>query len=302
MSQMEPVWHLSAIWLPITALILIEEIGLKRLRSRASVERSTRWRYRGWLYEAGLVLLGVIDSSPLMGTGMAHLTIHMVVHVIQMFYIPLLLIFGAPWLPALFSLPVALRRQLLRWWNLGRLRWATKRIGALWTAPLFGLIAFNVTMIFWHIPAIYDWAGTHMWSHTWLMMPSFVITGYLFWRIIAPSHPYPPRGTLKFQAFSVVVTAFEMVFLAIAMAVMSTHAWYAMNIAMLGPSAAFSDQQLAAGILWICGDFWAPVALIVIVRRVINEHGGLSEAFEASVGRTSAPAASEVPQGAPGPS
>ena len=137
-----------------------------------------------------------------------------------------------------------------------------------------------------------SWAGAHgtphMWAHTWLMMPSFVITGYLFWRIIIPSHPYAARGTLKLQALSVAVTAFAMVILAIAMAVMSTHAWYSMNVEMLGASGAFSDQQLAAGILWICGDFWAPLAIIVIVRRVISRHGGLSEAFERSVGRVAA--------------
>ena len=288
MAQMEPTWSLSALWLPIALLILVEEVGLKRLRDRASLDRSTRWRYRGWAYEAGLVALGIIDSSPLMGLGMKHLSIHMVVHVIEMFYIPVVLIVGAPWLPALFSLPVALRRRVLRWWYLGRARWLTRQVGVVWTAPVFGLVLFNATMVFWHLPVTFDWAGQHMWAHTWLMMPSFVITGYLFWRIIIPSHPYAARGTLKLQALSVAVTAFAMVILAIAMAVMSTHAWYSINVEMLGASGAFSDQQLAAGILWICGDFWAPLAIIVIVRRVISRHGGLSEAFERSVGRVAA--------------
>ena len=87
------------------------------------------------------------------------------------------------------------------------------------------------------------------------------------------------------QAISVVATAFAMLILAVAMAVMSRGAWYEMNIAMLGPAPAFHDQQVAAGILWICGDFWSIPALILIVRRFMVNEGGLSAAFERSLGR-----------------
>ena len=117
------------------------------------------------------------------------------------------------------------------------------------------------------------------------MTPSFVLSGYLFWRVILPSHPVKERGSLKVQTLSVIATAFVMLFLAISMAVLSRTAWYQMNIKMLGPSEAFHDQQLAAGILWICGDFWSIPALIIIVRRVIQRDGSLSETFERSLGR-----------------
>ena len=130
-----------------------------------------------------------------------------------------------------------------------------------------------------------DWAGRNGWAHTWLMTVSFVGAGYVFWRIILPSHPSPPRGRLGFQAISIVVTAFGMLFLAIAMAVMSKGAWYQMNITMLGGPRALHDQQVAAGILWICGDFWWIPAIVVVVRRFMVREGGLSAAFERSLGR-----------------
>ena len=286
MSQAMPVsWAFSPLWLAAIALVGIEEIGLVRLRARSRPAQSAPWRRRALAYEAGLVVMCIIESSPLAGLSMEHLSIHMALHVLEMFYLPVLLIVGAPWVPALFMLPVGLRRRLLAGWQLGGSRWLTRRLSGLLVTPLFGLVVFNGTMVFWHLPVIMNWAGRTEWAHTWLMTLSFVGSGYLFWRIILPSHPSPPRGKLGMQAISVVATAFAMLILAVSMAVMSRGAWYEMNIAMLGPAPAFHDQQVAAGILWICGDFWSIPALILIVRRFMVNEGGLSAAFERSLGR-----------------
>lgn len=286
MTQSMPIaWTFSPLWVAAIVLVAIEEIGLMRLRARSRSEAARVWRLRATAYEVGLVLICLIESSPLAGLSMEHLSLHMALHVLEMFYLPILLIVGAPWVPALFALPVGPRRRLLAGWQLGRARWLTRRISGLVTAPVFGLLAFNATMLIWHLPAVMDWAGQHAWAHTWLMTITFVGSGYLFWRIILPSHPSPPRGRLGMQAISIVVTAFAMLFLAVAMAVMSRGAWYEMNITMLGAPQAFHDQQVAAGILWICGDFWWIPAIVLVVRRLMAREGGLGAAFERSLGR-----------------
>ena len=120
---------------------------------------------------------------------------------------------------------------------------------------------------------------------TWLMTLSFVLTGYLFWRVILPSGPFQPRGGVRIQVLAIVVTAFEMLVLAISMAIMSHTAWYSTYVLMNGAGEALRDQRVAAGILWICGDFWTIPALIVIVRRLIAEQGGVGPALERSLGR-----------------
>ena len=286
MSESMPVaWTFSPLWVAAIILVAIEEIGLMRLRARSRPERAWVWRRRALCYEAGLVVLCLIESSPLAGLSMEHLSLHMALHVLEMFYVPILLVIGAPWVPALFALPVGLRRRLVGGWQLGRARWLTRRISAMVAAPLFGLILFNATMLAWHLPVVMDWAGRNAWAHTWVMTVSFVGSGYLFWRIILPSHPSPPRGRLGMQAISIVVTAFGMLFLAVAMAVMSRGAWYQMNITMLGAHQAFHDQQVAAGILWICGDFWWIPAIVLVVRRLMLREGSLGAAFERSLGR-----------------
>lgn len=282
---MQAAWSLSPLWAPGLLLILIEELGVARLRARCSPERARQWRWRAVAFDLGIAAVCLIDSSPLMGKSMEHLTIHMLLHVVEMFYLPILLLLGAPSLVAAFALTPDTRRAVLSWWYRGRARRVGRVVSGVLEAPIVGIVAFNATMLFWHLPRVFEWAALRPWVHTWLMLPSFVVVGYLFWRLILPSGPWRPRATLKFQVLAVVVTAATMLILAISMAIMTKTAWYSPYVAALGPEAAFSDQQLAAGVLWICGDFWVAPALIIIGRRVIESEGSLSSAFERRFGR-----------------
>jgi hypothetical protein len=58
-----------------------------------------------------------------------------------------------------------------------------------------------------------------------------------------------------------------------------------MNVTMDGPVAALRDQRYAAGILWICGDFWAIPALIYVGRQLHGKDGGVSASLERVLGR-----------------
>ena len=283
--QLPPYWQVTPIAIVALTVGIGYEIGLRWLAHRQTPEHRRATRRRSWAFYAGLTGLILVVSGPLERWAMTRLSIHMVLHIVEMFYLPPLLIIGAPWVPLLFAIPVDQRRRLLRWYY--RPSWPPGLRGtwAMVSNPIVAIVLFNGLMVVWHLPVVFDWAASHGWVMDWLMGPSFVLVGLLFWRIILPSHPWGPRGSTRIQIGAIVVTAFEMLILAMAMSIFTKAPWYSMNLAMDGPVAALRDQRFAAGILWICGDFWAIPALIYVGYRIYGKDGGVSASLERVLGR-----------------
>ena len=77
--------------------------------------------------------------------------------------------------------------------------------------------------------------------------------------------------------------------LAMAMGIFSSASWYSVYDHIPGVTLpAFADQQIGAGILWICGDFWAVPCMIFVIRRLIAEDGSVGAAVDQILGRGSA--------------
>lgn len=223
------------------------------------------------------------------------LTIHMIDHVMLMFFAPLALMAGGPLVPLLFSLPVGARRRLIRTVR-GKVASPLRGTWRAASSPLGGFLCMNVVMVAWHIPVDFNAAMSSPAVHGLVMEPSFVLAGLLFWRSIVASHPYRPRARLRTQLLMVVGTNLEMLLLAMAMSIFTTTAWYSamtggvamhMMPGMTMPVAhiSFAQQQAAAAVLWICGDFWALPTTVVLLRRSLQRHGSALSALEQFIDR-----------------
>ncbi len=224
-------------------------------------------------------------ASSFASSGMTNLTSHMIGHVIVMFLVPIGLILSGTARSWWWLLPVDSRRKVLRWWNVDR----DVRVPKFFFNPISAALVLNAVMFASHIPSVFDASMELQWGMDYLLEPSFLLSGLFFFHFIVSSSPRKNKVGIRLQLFMVLSTMLEMLVMAMSLSIFSNSAWYAvmkpmagmtnMNMAgMTMPATtlleAFHQQQLAAGVLWVCGDFWAVPCLILIIRRLANRNGG----------------------------
>lgn len=270
-------WSFDPFLVIAVILVACHETGLARL-ARTDPQGARRRRLRSLAFYGGLAVVLVAVDSPAEYFADRYFFMHMVQHLLLMFGAPTLIVAGAPWRPLAEAFP---RRSAA----LGRSR-ALQMVGGWLLGPWFAVVAFNVVMLAWHIPALLDLAEDDPAVKIWLLHSSFLVAGLLFWLQFIPSPPVPMRMPPISQAAALVATNVVMWILAMSMGILTQASWYPVYDHVPGVTLApFADQQIGAGILWVCGDFWAIPCLIVVIRRIIAEDGGLGSAVDRMLGR-----------------
>ncbi len=277
MSYILDNWSFDPFVIVVAVLVVLNELGLANLRRRSVPARTRKRRLKSLFFYAGLALLLLTVTSPIDYWSDDYFFVHMIEHILIAFYAPILIVAGAPWLPLLHGLPVGLRRRVVRFLLLGRFSSGLRAVGRFLVNPWTALVSFNVVMVVWHVPALFDAAEENQVVHIGLMHASLFLTGVLFWLQIIPSYPFRLKASPLWQIGAIISTNVVMFVLAMTMSLFSETSWYSVYAHIPGVTLSpYADQQIGAAILWICGDFWAIPALVVTIRRAMEDKEGLS--------------------------
>ncbi|MHB2029616.1 MAG: cytochrome c oxidase assembly protein [Acidimicrobiales bacterium] len=286
MNYLTQHWSFDPFVVVVVVTVALHELGLSRLASHSVKSRTERRRHRSWFFYGGLAVLLLTVDSPIDYWASSYFFVHMFEHILLMFAVPALVVWGAPWIPLMFALPVRTRRKVGRFFYVSKGAGGFRVIGRFVRGPWFALVFFNFVMLFWHVPAMFEVAQRNGLVHIWGMHASFVLAGVLFWLQIIPSYPMKPMRGPAWQAMAILSTNAIMTLLAISMSFFTTVSWYASYSHIPGVTLSpFADQQIGAAILWVCGDFWALPALSIVIRRLIAQEGSFSGVVDRLTGR-----------------
>jgi putative membrane protein len=202
------------------------------------VTSSAAWRRIA--FSLGLLSILVAFSPPLAPLAPKLFAAHMAQHVLLLAVAPPLIMLSLVRTRLWQSLPRALSHPLLAW------------------------TLFNVIMVVWHVPTLYDLAlrngGVHILEHC-----LFFGTGLLYWGVV-----FDPARLTAWWRIAYLTTGMLvgwLIALVLAFAPSPLYSVYAALAHRPGGLSALADQQIAAGVMWVPGSLAYTVAIIVFAYR-----------------------------------
>jgi putative membrane protein len=254
---------------------LLYLLGLRRpLRGSAGAREPRVAFLRALSFIASLAIVVAALSSPFDGAADQLLWAHMVQHVLLVVVAPPLFVLGAPWMPLWLGLPLRVRRPLARAIVRSRparpLRAATSVIAT----PLGAFALFNLDLVLWHIPALYDLTLRNQAAHD-LEHALFLVTGILFWAQLLPSWPLHRRLDFAGRLVYTLGASVASWLLAVVLAFYPTplYSAYAGLSSRPGGISALGDQRLAAGVMWVPGSIPFALAILFDIHNLLGRSG-----------------------------
>ena len=215
--------------------------------------RTRLWRELS--FYGGVALTFVVLEPPFDDWADTWLSVHMAQHVVLMTLVPPLVVLGRPWPRMWLPFPLAARRAVG-----GRLSGSAsfRRSAGFLKRPSVALAAQSATVAVWHVPQLYDAAarneGIHVLEHVCFVVPALV-----FWGALLDAPPVRARIDHLRRTVWFVAAMVPGWILAIVLAFASAPVYAAY------PS--LTDQQLAAGVMWVPGSLAYTVAAFAAFYR-----------------------------------
>jgi putative membrane protein len=259
---------LALIWASLALHLLGEHrAAIKLARPRS---RSARWR-AGAFY-AGLLTIFIALGTPIDSLARKLFWVHMTQHVLLMGVAAPLIVLGAPWNSIWRPLPLTWRRRLARSVMQSRKFAPVRAVARVLARPGPAWLAFNVNLIFWHVPFAYDLtlrnAGVHALEHI-----SFVAFGVLLWAQVLHSPPLRMHlSQVRRVYYTVGATAVGwLLSLVLAFAPTPLYPAYSHLAHRPGGISELTDQHIAAGVMLGPGSLAATLFVFLGLYRWLGQ-------------------------------
>ena len=250
-------WSLEAhVILPLVAAYLLYRWAVRRVAARHPTNPVPRFRV--WSWNLGLVALLVALASPIATYDTTLFTVHMVQHLILTMVAAPLLALGAPITLLLRVSSADTRRRIV-------LPVLHSRVLRIVSFPVVTWVVFAAVMWASHFSALFDASLDNEPIHV-LEHALYLGAALLFWWPVVGADPSPWRlphpARIAYLFLGMPQSSF--LGLAIFSAPVVLYPHYATLARDWGPTP-LADQQLAGGLMWVVGDLFFLVGMILAV-------------------------------------
>lgn len=246
-------------------LALLYWVGNRRTVTPVRKQSSQHWRSAA--FYASMLALAIALASPIEILSQRLFWVHMIQHVLLLMVAAPLFVLARPWVRIWRCLPLDTRRFLARGLSQGERTAPLRAISRTLGHPLPSFLAFSIVLLAWHVPALFDAtlrsSALHALEHT-----LFFLTALMFWKQVIPSAPLRARLQAAQRVVYVVGAMIVSWALAVVLALAPhpLYSFYAHEASRPGGISASSDQQLAAGVMWVPGS----ITFLIVVFFYLN--------------------------------
>jgi len=247
---------------------LVAAAFLYALGGRRTVKTN---RFRSAVFYSGLAVLALAVASPVDAYSGRLFWAHMTQHVLLTMVAPPLLLLGRPWPRMLKPFAPSVRRPVARAVLVGSALEPLRSIVRWIARPLPSVVAFSVVLLGWHLPVLYDLTLRNVFVHD-VEHILFVGTAFLFWVHLLPGATGRPQLTDGWRTAYGVAGMLVSWVLAIVLGLASAPLYgaYASLASRPGGLSALSDQQIAAGIMWVPAAIPITIAIFIAAYRWLD--------------------------------
>jgi putative membrane protein len=272
--------------LPLVLIVVVFSLhllGERRAAARTGRPRDRRARRRALTFYAGLLTILVALTGPIDALAGQLFWVHMIQHLLLLVVAAPLIVLSRPWASLWRPFPLRWRRPVARALARSPSCAPIRGLSRVLNRPPGAWLAFNLNLLFWHLPGPYDLTLHNTYVHI-LEHTTYLLFGILFWAQVTKAKlPYSLR--IGYIAAAMLINVGLSIVLAFAQHPL--YGPYAQLAHRPGGISALADQQIGAGIMWAFGDLPLAIAIALLIQRWLASQ-------EASTSHLAGPAADSL--------